>query len=367
MAAVPTASPVLARVYRGPRVESTHRGSAAVVDSRGSRVAACGDAEGPVFTRSTAKPFQAIPLLLAGGEKAFKLGDAEIALMCASHGGEPRHVALAGKLLRRGGFRVSDLECGAHLPMHGPSARELIRRSEAPTPLHNNCSGNHAGILLACRLLGYPTAGYSDPGHPLQRRTRSLLAFYADVPESAITTAVDGCNLPVFRLPLAAIAAAYARLLADRLPREDRSGSAARARIVRAMLRSPEMVAGSHRFTTDFLSAGHGRWVGKEGAEGVYAVGLRAEARGGASLGLAFKIEDGSARGRDAVTLAMLAKMGELPEDARRALAVYAEPPVLNARGHVVGRVEADAPLRGRLPARRRSRARASRASRASR
>src|SRR3954447_1004650 len=160
MTAVPTASPVLARVYRGPRVESEHRGSVAVLDSRGNRVAACGRAEGAVYTRSTAKPFQAIPLLLAGGEKAFRLGDAEIALMCASHGGEPRHVAVAEKLLRRGGFRVSDLECGAHLPMHGPSARELIRRSQAPTPLHDNCSGNHAGLLLACRILGHPAAGY---------------------------------------------------------------------------------------------------------------------------------------------------------------------------------------------------------------
>lgn len=356
MAAVPTASPVLARVYRGTRVESAHRGAAAVVDSRGRRLAACGDADGAVFTRSTAKPFQAMPLLLAGGEKAFRLGDAEIALMCASHGGESRHAALAAKLLRRGGFRVADLQCGAHLPMNGASARELIRRSEAPSPLHHNCSGNHAGILLACRLLGHDTATYCDPGHPLQRRIRSVLAFYADVPESAITTSVDGCNLPVFRLPMTAIASAYARLLADRLPGEDRPRAAARARIVRAMLRSPEMVAGARRFTTDFIVAGRGRWVGKEGAEGVYAVGIRGDG-GGPALGLAFKIEDGSARPRDAVTLALLDRMGELPADVRRTLAAYAEPRVYNARGFVIGRIEADAPLRGTLPVRRRARA----------
>jgi len=358
MAAVPNASPVLARVYRGTRVESAHRGAAAVVDSRGHRLAECGDARGAVFTRSTAKPFQAMPLLLAGGEKAYRLGDAEIALMCASHGGEPRHAALAGKLLRRAGLRVEDLQCGAHLPMHGPSARELIRRSESPSPLHHNCSGNHAGILLACRLLGLDTASYCDPAHPLQRRIRSLLAFYADVPESAITTAVDGCNLPVFRLSLAAVAAAYARLLADRLPGEDRPRASARARIVRAMLESPEMVAGSRRFTTDFIVAGRGRWIGKEGAEGVYAVGLRGDGRGAPAVGLAFKIEDGSARPRDAVTLALLERMGELPGDVRRALAAYAEPAVHNARGFVIGRIEADAPLRGKLPVRRRPRAR---------
>jgi L-asparaginase II len=355
---VPTASPVLARVYRGPRVESAHRGSAAVVDSRGRRIAGCGDADGPVYTRSAAKPFQALPLLLGGGERAYRLGDAEIALMCASHGGEPRHVAVAAKLLRRGGLRITDLECGAHLPMHGPSARELIRKSQAPTPLHHNCSGKHAGLLLACRLLGHPTSGYSDPSHPLQRRIRSLVAFYADVPESALTTAVDGCNVPVFRMPLSALAAAYARLLAERLPGEEKGAAAVRARIVRAMVRRPEMVAGASRFTTDFLTAGRGRWIGKEGAEGVYAVALRPDARGGPAVGLAFKIEDGSARPRDAVTLALLAGMGELPEDARRALAAYAEPAVLNARGRTVGRIEAEAPLRGSLPARRRGRSR---------
>jgi L-asparaginase II len=358
MPPVPTASPVLARVYRGSRVESAHRGSAAVVDARGRRLAECGDADADVYTRSTAKPFQAIPLLLAGGEKAFRLGDAELALMCASHGGEPRHVAVAAKLLRRGGFGIADLECGAHLPMHGPSARELIRKSATPTPLHHNCSGKHAGILLACRLLGHPTVGYSDPSHPLQRRIRSLVAYYADVPESALTTAVDGCNLPVFRLPLSALAAAYARLLAERLPGEERAAAAARARLVRAMVRRPEMVAGASRFTTDFLAAGRGRWIGKEGAEGVYAVGLRPEGRGGAAVGVAFKVEDGSARPRDAVTLALLSRIGALPDDARRALSDYAEPTVLNARGLAVGRIEADAPLRGALPLRRRRGAR---------
>jgi L-asparaginase II len=112
-------------------------------------------------------------------------------------------------------------------------------------------------------------------------RIRTLLARYADIPESVITIALDGCNLPVFRLPLQALAVAYARLMAPRLPGEDRAGAAVRTRIVRAMASRPEMVAGAGRFTTDFLRAGRGRWIGKEGAEGVYAVGLAPEGRGG--------------------------------------------------------------------------------------
>jgi L-asparaginase II len=342
------APPVLARVYRGSHVESAHRGSVAVVDEKGRLLERCGDAQTPVYARSAAKPFQAMPLLLAGGEKKFGLGDAEIALMCASHGGEPRHVQLAKQILRRGGFRPDDLRCGAHPPWHEASARELVRRGEKPSALHNNCSGKHAGLLLACRALGLPHEGYTDAGHALQRRIRTLVARYADIPESRITVAVDGCNLPVFRLPLSALAGSYARLMAGRLPGEEPAAAAVRARIVKALTKQPAMVAGTGRFTTDFLQAGRGRWIGKEGAEGVYAVGLRAPVRGGKAIGLAFKIEDGSARPRDAVTLAALDRLGALPLEVRRALASYAEPPVRNALGADVGRIEADVPIGGR-------------------
>ncbi len=346
------APPVLARVFRGPRVESVHRGDLAVVDSRGSLLAACGDAATPVYLRSAAKPFQAMPLLEAGGEKAFQLGDDEIALMCASHGGEPRHVRTAERILRKGGFRAADLECGAHAPWHEPSAAALARRGVKPTALHNNCSGNHAGMLLACRLLGLPSKGYTDPGHPLQRRVRSTLARCAGIAESEIGVAVDGCSLPVFRIPLSALGTAYARLLAPRGPREERAAAAARARVARAMIRSPLMVAGTERFTTAFIVGGRGRWIGKEGAEGVYAVGLAPSSTAKAA-GVVFKIEDGSARARDAVTLDVLSRLGRLPLEARRALAAYAEPRILNAVGLEVGRIEADVPLTRPAKARR--------------
>ncbi len=346
MGAMTKAPPVLARVYRGSGVESVHRGVVAVVDERGATVAVCGDPSLPVYARSAAKPFQVMPLLLAGGAKAFRLEDAEIALMCASHGGEPRHVRLAERILRRGGFKPGDLLCGAHSPMHEPSARELGRRGQAPSVLHNNCSGKHAGMLLACRLLDFPHADYTDASHPLQRRIRTLLARYGGVPESAIAVAVDGCNAPVFRLPLSALATAYAALVAGPLPGEDRAAAGVRARIVRAMTKEPSMVAGAGRFTTDFLAAGRGKWIGKEGAEGVYAVGLTAGVRGGrTAVGIAFKIEDGSARPRDAVTLDVLSRLDALPLPLRRALAAYAEPVLRNARGIEVGRIDAEVPV----------------------
>ena len=217
-----------------------------------------------------------MPLLLAGGEKKFGLGDAEIALMCASHGGEPRHVQLAQP--DPPARRVSARRSASAAPTRRctrPRRASWCAAARSPTALHNNCSGKHAGLLLACRALGLPHDGYTDPGHALQRRIRTLVARYADIPESRITVAVDGCNLPVFRLPLSALAGAYARLMAGRLPGEEPAAAAARARIVRALTKQPFMVAGTGRFTTDFLAAGRGRWIGKEGAEGVYAVGLR--------------------------------------------------------------------------------------------
>ena len=158
---MPDAAPaLLARVLRGGRTESVHRGSVAVVDEDGRVLGSSGQPDGGIYLRSAAKPFQVMPLLAAGGERAFRLGNDEIALMCASHGGEPRHVRVARRILGRGGFGVGDLACGAHLPMHEPSARALIAAGERPSALHNNCSGKHAGMLLTCRLLGLPPRGY---------------------------------------------------------------------------------------------------------------------------------------------------------------------------------------------------------------
>lgn len=329
----PHASPILARVFRGGRTESIHRGSIAVVDEDGVLVASSGRPDLPIYLRSAAKPFQAMPFLEAGGERAFRLGNDEIALMCASHGGEPRHVRVALRILERGGFRVRDLACGAHLPMHEPSARALIRRGVKPTALHNNCSGKHGGLLLACRLLGFEPKGYFEPGHPLQSEIRARVAAFTGVPDSEIGIAVDGCSLPVFFLPLQGLATSYARLA---------SGSPVCARIRRAMTKSPAMVAGRDRFTTEFLEAGRGGWIGKEGAEGVYAIGLspRAGLREKA-LGIAFKLEDGSSRARDAVSLEILAALGRLDPVASRRLAPHRRPVIRSVRGQEVGEIRA--------------------------
>ncbi len=327
-------TPVLARVLRGGRIESAHRGHAAAVSAGGQLLASAGLRGEGVYLRSAAKPFQAMLLLEAGGERAFRLTSAEIALTCASHGGEPRHVRAAARLLLRGGFTSRDLCCGADRPMHEPSFQALVRQGTKPTALHNNCSGKHAGLLLACRLLGYSPRGYQDVSHPIQREILKRLEAWTGVSARSIGIAVDGCSLPVFRLPLEALSLGYARLVS-------RSAGPVASRLTRAMRERPEMMAGAGRFTTDFLAAGRGRWIGKEGAEGVYAIGLRGS-RDSESVGIAFKIEDGSTRARDAVSLALLARLGRLPREAEKRLAAYRDPPLFNAAGLAVGKIEAD-------------------------
>ena len=277
--------------------------------------------------------------------------------MCASHGGEPRHAALAAQLLRSGGFAVADLECGAHLPMHDAvRARADPRGQSRRRALHNNCSGKHAGMLLACRLLGLPHAGYTDPASPpaaadplaprrLRRTCRSL----------QITIAVDGCNLPVFRLPLSALALAYARLTRRRGCRARTAPGRGGARPHRARDASgsrrwsPGPAASRPTSSRPAAAAGSARRAPRASTPSACGRSRRGAAHG-------HRLQDrGRLRARPRRGDARPARRSwtRLPEDARRALAVYAEPPVHNARGADVGRIEADVPLtRRRLAAR---------------
>jgi L-asparaginase II len=328
-------------VRRGGAVESVHRGSVAVVTEDGRLLAAAGDPRGLVFLRSSAKPVQLVPFLAGGGEKRFALSTEEIALAAASHGGEPFHTRAAAAMLAKGGFTPADLHCGAHPPMHEETARALAFRREDPGPLHSNCSGKHAAMLLACRLFGEDARTYWRPEHPLQKRILSALALLAGVPVARIGLAVDGCSVPVFRIPLTNLALLYARLMGARLPGEALRAFRARVRIVEAMTSAPEMVAGTGRFTTNLTRAFGGGLLAKEGAEGVYAVGvapsLAQSLSGTSSVGIALKIEDGAERGRDAVTVEVLKQLGLVSGTRLAALRRLARRPVKNVRGDVVG------------------------------
>jgi L-asparaginase II len=336
---IPRSVPVVA-VTRGGRVESVHRGSVAVVAEDGTLLASAGDPRQGVWLRSAAKPFQLLPFVAGGGAERFGLSTEEIALAAASHSGEPVHTRLAAAMLAKGGFSEADLRCGAHPPMHEASARAIWASGGTPTSLHNNCSGKHAAMLLACRHFGFDPSDYIRKGHPLQRRIFSSVSRMTGVPASRIPRGVDGCSVPVFRVPLASLARGYARLVGDGPRGESPAHAAARRRIAAAMAAAPELVAGTGRFTTDLMREFGGALVAKEGAEGVYAVGVPAALAGGRPFGIAVKIADGGERGRDAVTVEVLRALG-LAKGARLArLRKLAFKPVRSVRGDVVGALE---------------------------
>jgi L-asparaginase II len=276
-----------------------------------------------------------LPVVLGGGIERFQLEDADLALICASHGGTPAHTERAASLLRRGGFTVGDLLCGAHPPLDRESARALRERGETPTALHNNCSGKHSGMLLGCRLSDWSAADYIALGHPLQQRILEQLAVLAEVPMERIGVGIDGCSAPAFQLPLNRLAVLYAILADPRLAGVAEPVASALETLVRAMSAAPDMVAGPGRFTTELARATGGRVLGKEGAEGVYAVAVR----GPVALGLAVKIADGGERCRDGVVLQALRQIGALSGEELRELERFAATPLVNWGGTLVGEI----------------------------
>lgn len=346
----------LVNVYRGQQLESFHTGSIAIVGSGGRLLAFAGDPSESTFLRSAAKPFQTLPLLQEGGLEEFDLTEEEIALSSGSHGGEPRHVTTVAAMLRKGDFDESDLLCGIHPPYDEKTAIELKAAGETPSVLHNNCSGKHAGMLLATQLMDAPSARYVEATHPLQDQIKRTLAEFTMLPADQILTSVDGCGVPSFFLSLYRAALAYARLIetAD-VPESpsalERYRESARA-IVDAMTGCPAHVGGAWTMTTPLMESFDGDLLAKEGAEGFYAMAprgeladqirerLRAEESG--SIGIVLKVHDGSmTRGRNPVILRTLELLGIKLEHVPL-LKKFRDPQIRNYSGTLVGEVRAE-------------------------
>ena len=324
------ATPVAVEVWRGDRVESRHRVRVCVLDARGGVVMAVGDVDEPVFPRSAVKPFQALALVETGAADAFGVSGAELALACASHGGEPDQVALIEAWLARLGLDETALACGPHPPLHHASATALARRGLTPRRVHNNCSGKHTGMLAAALRLAAPTPGYEQPDHPVQRHCAAAIAELAGL-ERLPAPGIDGCGLPNHPLPLRALARAAA-CLADPVGCSPARGTALR-RIGRAMRDHPRLVAGTGRCGTAVMERLPGVLV-KNGAEGTYLAALPAS-----GYGIALKAEDGANRAAETALLALLDRLGALDEAARLDLAGFRTPLLHNFAGVPVGRV----------------------------
>lgn len=311
------ANPVLVEVTRGALVESVHRGAVAIVDADGAVRFALGDVDAPVYTRSSLKPIQALPLIESGAADAFNLSDEEVALACASHSGEPMHTSRVAVWLERIGCSEADLACGPQIPRHEPTSEAMLANRQKPTRLHNNCSGKHTGFLTVARHLKAPTSGYVDVRHPVQQAVLASLQRLSGINDPA--WGIDGCAAPNFAIPLTAFAKALAQLAGHRTP--------GAKRIVSAMIAHPELVAGSGRSCTTLMRAANGKAAVKIGAEGVYAAILPE-----AGLGVALKIDDGASRGAETAIAIVLEKLGIIDSSTGLARA-----PLLNTRGTAVG------------------------------
>jgi L-asparaginase II len=321
----------LARVTRGDATDSIHYGSVAVVGRDGRVLFAAGDPSFITMTRSALKPLQAVPLVAAGGVERFGFSREQMALLCASHSGEPRHVSAVADMLRRVGGRAEQLQCGVHPPLFYAARDELPPAGVAFTPLQHNCSGKHTGMLAYCLHCGLPTETYLAFDHPLQRAIRQAVAHLTGTEESRLIAGIDGCSAPNYAVPLSALAFAYARLAGVE---DERFGRAPLA-LGEAMSAHPEMVSGEKRNDLALMRAAGGDWVTKVGAEGVQAIGVRSK-----GWGIAVKVADGNARGLHPATVAVLEQLGLLDDARRTALAAWREPTIRNYRGIVTGKVE---------------------------
>jgi len=321
----------LAVVTRGAATESVHYGCVAVVDATGTLLFGAGDPRHLTTTRSALKPLQAMPFVARGGVDRFGYSQEQVALLCASHSGEPRHVEAVADMLRRADCTLEQLQCGVHPPLYYTARDELPPAGAEFTALHHNCSGKHSGMLAYCRLCGLPTETYLAFDHPLQQAIRRAVSAQTGVPEGELVAGIDGCSAPNYAVPLDRLAYAFARLatVAD-----DPGFGAAPAALAAAMIAHPEMVSGERRNDLILMRAGRGDWVTKVGAEGVQALGVRSR-----GLGIALKVADGSARGLHPATVAVLDQLGLLDEAQRAELGAWREPVVRNFRGVETGRV----------------------------
>jgi L-asparaginase II len=342
--------PVL-EVTRGDVVESVHYGAVAVADVHGRLIAVWGDPESVTFLRSSAKPFQALPLLESGAAERMAIPDRELAIVCASHSGTDAHVETVRALQARIGVEESDLRCGVHPPYDHDTAQRLRRDGLEPTPNRHNCSGKHTGMLAQARFHAESIDGYIERAHPVQGRILEAIAGMCALDPAQVEVGIDGCSVPTFAVPLRAAATAFARL-ADPTGLGEVRAAACR-RIYAAMTGHPDMVAGWDRFDTHVMALRPGAVLAKGGAEGYQGLALAPGAAGAKSpaLGIALKISDGDLgkrsdrppgqRARSRVVASVLQQLGVLAASDLDRLSNFLDKRVTNWRGLEVGEMRA--------------------------
>lgn len=327
----------IAVTYRGGHPENIHYGSVAVVDAQGRLLASAGDVVSPMFTRSSLKPFQALPLI-AHWTNRYGLEEPDLALLCASHNGEPMHADRVAALLSRFGAGESDLACGTHTPYFFGATGQTPAPGARYTSLHHNCSGKHGGMLMLAHALGAPLAGYLGVDHPVQQQIVQSVSHFSGLPADKLIRGTDGCSAPNYAMPLEALARAFAKLT---LTEPDPIYGDTPHRIAKAMSKHPEWVSGQGRNDLTLMNAGGGDWVSKVGADGVQV--LASFNRG---VAIAAKCSDGMLMPLMVAFVSVLEQLGWLDEGRRAALSSLTPPPLKNSAGIEVGEMRPVVTLR---------------------
>ena len=326
-------NPTLVEVTRGGIVESRHTASYAICGADCNLIADACDIAAPVFPRSAIKAFQALAMVEAGVADEFGFDDAEIALACASHNGEPAHVETARSMLTKAGITEAAYECGPHWPTRDEASRVLAAAGAEPQQVHNNCSGKHSGMLAFAKHLGADLKGYTRPEHPVQQQIAALIAELCDADVAAAPCGIDGCSVPTWALPLKAWALGFARFASGNGLGTERRAAA--ERIIAAVRANPFMVAGTGRFCTELMEAVPRAFV-KTGAEGVFCGAVPHS-----GVGIALKCDDGASRAAEKLMARLLIDFGGFDGDERKALEGFASTPVLNRAKIETGEVRA--------------------------
>lgn len=321
---------LLIEVSRGTMVESIHYCDAVAVDMTGDVIAAWGDVDREIYSRSSAKPLQGLPLLETGAADHFNYTDAEVAFACSSHNSEETHTTTTAAILERIGLSEKNLECGPHRPYHEATCDHMVQAQHTPNRTHNNCSGKHAGFLATAVHMNEDPAGYVTYEHPVQRRITETMCEMMDCDLTVASRGADGCGIPVLGMPLSALARGMARM-ADPTGQGAVRETAAR-RVVSSMTQHPFMVAGTNRIDTVVMQALGNRVALKGGAEGVH-IAIVPE-RG---MGIALKAQCGQKRASELAIMWVLQKLGVLDDSTARELNDWVSPLIGNTLGNTVG------------------------------
>ncbi len=310
---------------RGGTLECMHYGAIAVCDPQGQVVAQAGDPHWVTFPRSAIKPFQALPFVQSGGPRQLGFTPSNLALMCASHSGEPMHVAQVDDMLGKAGVGYKQLQCGCHVPFFADLGIEHTPAPGSFDERNHNCSGKHTGFLAYCKLHGLPTDTYLEPAHPLQQAIRDTMARVTGMQPEDLRMGTDGCSAPAFAMPLSALARGYARFASGAGDGEFGESFVA---LGDAMRGHPDLVSGTGRLDQDLMRAGKGDWISKAGADGVQVVASRSRRQA-----VAVKVIDGSKQAVSAAAVHALDQLGWLDDAQRQALRSWRAEAILSIRG----------------------------------